>query len=257
MLKSVTLRMLPGLFVIAMLASVANPQTPGPPVHLILTYRCPPPQRAAFRLFLNENGMRRFEHWKQDGVLQDYRVLFNWYVDADTWDAMAVLSFPSYDQVAKWHEIERVSPGGLPRDALEFAWPFNSYPADDAWSETAEPAADPTKLVYFSTAYEYSNLAEFRNFANSYLIPQYKGWMREGVLAGYDLYLTRYAQGKKWQALVLLRYRDVEAFGRRDEAIAKVRAQLARDSSWKTMDEIKQKPGTIKEVAISDPMPTP
>lgn len=246
-------KLLIGAVLFAVLSTVANPQEPQTsPLHLIVTYRCPPPRRAAFRLFLTETGMQRFERWKQDGVLQSYRVLFNWYVDADTWDGMAVLSFPNYAQVARWREIERINPGGLTRDALELAWPFNSYPADDAWSESAEPPVDPQKIVYFSIAYEYASLAEFRDFASEYLIPQRKGWMREGVLAGYDLYLARYASGKKWQALLLLQYRDLDAFARRDEAIAKVRAQLLRDPAWKAIDERKQKPGIEKEIAIAD-----
>lgn len=239
---------------IAALAGIAKGQEPeSPPLRLIVTYRCPPPRRAAFRQYLIENGMQRFEHWKTEGVLQDFRVLFNWYVDADTWDGMAVLSFPSYTQVARWREIERINPGGLTRDALELAWPFNSYPADDVWSESG-PEADPAKVVYFSIAYEYTNLPDFRNFAKAFLIPQCKGWIREGVLAGYDLYLARYATGKKWQALLLLRYRDLDAFGRRDESIAKVRAQLAQDPAWKAMDEKKVKPGIEKEIVIADPM---
>lgn len=198
--------------------------------------------------------MQRFARWKQDGVLKDYRVLFNWYVDSDTWDGMALLTFPSYAQVERWREIERISPGGLPRDALELAWPFNSYPADDAFSESADPAPDPAKVVYFTIAYEYSSLPEFRDFAANYLVPQCKGGMREGVLAGYDLYLARYAAGKKWQALLVLRYRNLDAFSRRDETIAKVRAQLLKDPAWKAMDERKQRPGIEKEIAIADPM---
>jgi len=244
-----------GAVLMAMFSTFANPQEPeNPPLHLIVTYRCPPPRRAAFRLFLTQDGMPRFERWKQDGVLQDYRVMFNWYVDSDTWDGMAVLSFPSYGQVARWREIERISPGGLTRDALELAWPFNSYPADDAWSESAEPAPDPAKIVYFAIAYEYSRASEYRDFAGAYLIPQCRGWMREGVLAGYDLYLARYAVGKKWQALLLLRYRDVDAFSRRDQAIAKVRAQLLTEPAWRAIDEKKLKPGVEKEIVIADPV---
>src|ERR1700685_2618292 len=81
-------------------------QTPpqGGPTELLITYRCPPPRRAAFRQYMSEAGIQRFEHWKQDGVLSDYRFLVNWYVDVDAWDAMAVLSFPTYAQVARWKE---------------------------------------------------------------------------------------------------------------------------------------------------------
>src|SRR5271167_332740 len=85
-------------------AALLQAQQPGDatggPTRLLITYRCPPPRRAAFRQYMAEYGIQRFEHWKQDGVLSEYRFLFNWYVDVDAWDAMAVLSFPTYAQVA-------------------------------------------------------------------------------------------------------------------------------------------------------------
>src|SRR5580692_1834585 len=137
-------------------SALAQSPQPGPqaaqqdgPTELIITYRCPPPRRAAFRQFVTESGIRRFAQWKQDGVLSDYRFLFNWYVDVDAWDAMAVLSFPSYSQVARWKEIERASPGGLVRDALDMAWPLNSYPADLVSSGAAEQPHDAARSVFF------------------------------------------------------------------------------------------------------------
>ena len=68
---------------------------------------------------MTELGIQRFDRWKQEGILKDFRFLFNWYVDVDTWDAMAVLTFPDYAAVARWKDIEKTSPGGLARDALE------------------------------------------------------------------------------------------------------------------------------------------
>src|SRR5579871_5536771 len=77
-----------------------------------------------------------------DLVHVDYRFLFNWYIDVDTWDAMAVLSFPDFAAAVRWKDIEKGSPGGLPRDALEMAWPLNSYSADLLTREVADPSTD-------------------------------------------------------------------------------------------------------------------
>lgn len=178
---------------------------------MIITYRCPPPRRAAFRQFITENGIQRFEHWKQDGLLKDYRFLFNWYVDVDAWDAMVVLSFSSYAQVARWKQVEHSSPGGLIRDALEMAWPLNTNSADLAWRGAAEEPPIPSNSVYVAVPYDAPTPADFRDAANLTLIPQLKTWLREGLVS-YSLYLNRYPGGKRWQGLVLLEYRDMEAF---------------------------------------------
>jgi hypothetical protein len=191
------------------------------PTELIITYRCPPPRRAAFRQFVNESGIRRFEQWKHDGVLKDYRFLFNWYVDVDTWDAMAVLSFTSYAQVARWKEIEHASPGGLIRDALELAWPLNTTSADLLSYGVAEAPESgrgaengrsaPGTSVYWVIPYDAANAAAFRDFVNANLLTQVRAWMRDG-LASYSIYSNRYPGGKRWQGLVVLEFKDMEAF---------------------------------------------
>src|SRR6185437_9651502 len=126
-----------------------EPQPQSGPTELIITYRCPPPRRAAFREYMNEVGIGRFERWKQDGILKDYKFLFNWYIDVDTWDAMAVLSFPSYAEAGRWKEIEHANPGGLSRDALEIAWPLNTYSADLVWQSSPTQGDDHSHSVYF------------------------------------------------------------------------------------------------------------
>jgi hypothetical protein len=193
------------------------------PAELIITYRCPPPRRAAFRQFITESGIRRFEQWKQDGVLKDYRFLFNWYVDVDTWDAMAVLSFTSYAQVARWKEIEHASPGGLIRDALELAWPLNTTSADlMSYGVAEEPGhvdsrgADfgrgaPAASVYWVIPYDAANAGLFRDFVNGNLLTQVKAWMHDG-LASYRIYSNRYPGGKRWQGLLVLEFKDMDAF---------------------------------------------
>src|SRR5258706_4068967 len=74
------------------------------PKHLIITYHCPPATRAAFREFMTREGMRNFATWKGQGVLKDYHVLFNWFVDADAWDMLSILSLGQYGDVDKWRQ---------------------------------------------------------------------------------------------------------------------------------------------------------
>lgn len=243
----------PATLAIFLAAGAAEAQDlPGGPTQLVITYRCPPPRRAAFRQFMTEQGILRFEHWKKDGLLKDYRFLFNWYVDVDAWDAMAVLTFPNYDQVAKWREIEKITPGGLPRDALEMAWPLNTYSAD-LFSGGVEEPANPAHSVFMAFAYDLPNPAEARAYLNAYVVPQAKGWSGEGVLAGYSIYMNHYPGGKRWQALLLAEYKDLTAFSRRDEVNAKVRAQLFKnDPAWRVAGD--KHAGAEREPVIADPV---
>jgi hypothetical protein len=228
-----------------------QPESPGGPTQLIITYRCPPPRRAAFRQYMNEFGIQRFERWKQDGILKDYRFLFNWYVDVDTWDAMAVLSFPDYARVARWKEIEKVSPGGLVRDALDMAWPLNSNPADLVASGAEDQPNDAAQSVFFVIPYGNGVGTDAREQMDSVVIPQAKGWIHEGVLASYSVYVNRYPGGKRWQALLVLEYKDLDAFARRDEVNAKVRQQLRNDPAWKAA-EAKHKTGLEREPVLAE-----
>src|SRR5579864_1184228 len=191
----------------ALAQAPAQAPTDGP-TELIITYRCPPPRRAAFRQFMVENGIQRFEHWKQDGLLKDYRFLFSSYVDVDGWDAMAILSFANYAQVARWKTIEHASPGGLIRDALEMAWPLNTTPADLAFHGESSTPPDPASNVYFSIAFDGD---AFRQNAGGAMVRQLNGWLADGVVS-YRVYMNRYPGGKHWQGLVVLEYRDMDAF---------------------------------------------
>jgi hypothetical protein len=192
------------------------PPPPAPadgPTELIITYRCPPPHRAAFRQFITENGILRFEHWKQDGMLKEYRFLLNWYVDVDSWDAMVVLSFSSYAQVARWKLVEHASPGGLIRDALEMAWPLNTTPADVVMQGASDQPWNSANSVFIAVPYDAPAPANFRDFANATLAPQLKAWIRDGSLVSYRAYANRYPGGKRWQGMLLLEYHDMDAFG--------------------------------------------
>ncbi len=237
------------LLLLTLLAATVLTAQPPPtgPTQLIITYRCPPPRRAAFRQYMNDMGVSRFERWKNEGVLKDYRFLFNWYVDVDTWDAMAVLSFPNYASIARWKDIEKTSPGGLGRDALDMAWPLNTYSADLLLFEAGDGPPDRTRMVYFVLPYDFPNPAAFRDYANAVISPQTKALLREGLVTESSVYVNRYPGGKRWQGLLVLAYKDLDSFSRRDEVLATVRAQIRAA-------EARQTTNPEREAIIADPV---
>ena len=126
----------------------ASSQQSGPTT-LITTYRCAPANRAAFRESIVQTDVPGFESWKRAGILENYRFFFNWYVDENTWDLMAMLSFRQYADVGRWREIERTSPGGLSRESLRLGGPTMTYSVDLTWHGAApHDQSDTGKSVF-------------------------------------------------------------------------------------------------------------
>src|SRR5258708_7599008 len=72
------------------------------PQTLVVAYRCDPDRRVALRQVMLNGGVARFEQWKQQAVLKDYHILFNSYLDSDTYDLLALLTFHDFSGVGKW-----------------------------------------------------------------------------------------------------------------------------------------------------------
>lgn len=231
-------------------ARAEEPDDSGPH-HLLITYRAEARDRPAFRTFLAGEGRAPFDRLVREGALKSYQILFNPYVSADTWDAMAVLAFRRYADVARWKEIERVSPGGLSARGLKIARPVDTYSADLDW-QGAAPDAASRDSVFYVIPYEYRSAAEYRTYVQSYVLPQVEGWMKEGVLSGYRIYMNRHPVGKPWDSLFVYQYRDLAAFGRRDEVVAKVRQGLKNDPTWQKLNETKQSIRTESENTIAE-----
>ncbi|MBW8812846.1 MAG: hypothetical protein JF588_05415 [Caulobacterales bacterium] len=211
---------------------------PGGPTSLLISYRAEPSNRPAFRAYLQGPETALLDRLKREGVLKSYQVLFNPFVTG-TWDAMTVLSFSSYTATQRWKEIERTRPGGLDAAGLKLARPLETYSADLAWEGEAADGGPPGNRVVYVIPYSYTALDQYKAYVDAYVIPQVKGWMADGVLSRYGLFLNRDPVGDPWDALFVYEYRDLASFGRREEVVAKVRAPLREDPAWKHWNEIK------------------
>jgi hypothetical protein len=212
----------------------------GGPLNLLITYRSQPADRPAFRAYLQSEYRSQLDKLRQQGVLKSYQILFNPFVSSGTWDSMTVLGFAHYSDTQRWKEIERTMPGGLTAKGLRLAKPVDTYSADLSWSGTAETPSDDRASVYYVIPYEYVALDPYRKYVDAYVIPQVQGWMRKGALASYRFFMHRFPVGPTWDALFIYQYRDLEAFGRRDEIIAEVRRTLVDDPVWKQFHDTKQ-----------------
>jgi len=211
------------------------------PQALAIAYHCDPGQRAKLRERMVKGGVARFESWKKEGILEDYHILFNSYLDSDTYDMLAILTFERYTDVERWHEIERTMPGGLPQDIASLLSSAVTYSLDALRQAASKTPVQRGRSVFFIIPYDLVvSTDDYVKYVDSYVVPQVNGWIDEGVLGAYTMYLSRYSTARPWGSLLVLEYRDLEAFGRREATVAKVREKLKANPSWLAASENKQ-----------------
>ena len=226
------------------------------PKHLLITYRCQAASRSAFREYMINQGIRVFQDWKRTGVVNDYHILFNWFVDSETWDMLSIVSFNQYTDIDKWRQVEHSAPGGLMREGLALCSPAITYAMDLLWERRSKSSTSaPGQTVFLIIPYVYypaSSLEQYTTYVSGYVIPQFDAWIRDNVLVSYRIFVNRFQTGREWQAVFVLQYRDVDAFGQREKEVDKVKAQLQSDADWKALGDRKLSVRTEKQTTTAE-----
>lgn len=245
-------------FVVLTLVGVTRGADPDPrdesPRSLIITYHTTPANRSALRNYMQTTGLKDFAQWKQRGAVQDYHVYFNRYVDSDNWDMFVLVTLAPGNGTERWKRIEADRPAGLSQNALALTTSINTAPGDLVRSDAthAKSVADKPP-VFLMVPYDYVvSLGEYLKYVDTYVVPQVEGWMQEGVLSRYSVYLSRYPAGRPWSAFVVYEYANEDALGARDRVLAKVRVRLAGNAEWKAVSESKHNVRTEKQPVIAD-----
>jgi hypothetical protein len=237
--------------VFAATANAAVVALDGDALSLVVAYHTTPENRAALREELQTAGVAQFAGWKHDGVIKSYQLLFNRYADSANWDAMALLTFAHAADVERWTRIERSHTAGLTQRALQLTTAIDTVPVDLVRARHAATAAtDPVFLVI-----PYQVLVspdEYLQYADGYTQPQFEGWIDEGVLSGFSLYLSRYPAGRPWSSLIVLEYRSEATLAERLAVVAKVRARLRNNPQWKAISDNKKSVREEKQVVVAD-----
>lgn len=225
---------------------------PNAPIYLVTHYRCDPAKRTAFIKYMQTTGVNNFDGWKRNGTVADYQILFNSFVDFDTWDMTVILKFNTYADSKRWYTVADTMPGGLDAAGLALAQPTNTIISDLAWHDQASSAANPKEAIYFVIPYEYSDKGIYTRYFGVYVLPQLVGWMASGIMSSYKILVNNHATGDIWDVLFVLEYRDIDSFGRRDEMKWKVREQLVIDNpAWKLIHDMKHNIRTEGRTVIS------
>lgn len=222
---------------------------PGP--GLIITYHCDPQMRGELREALKTTLAKRLDGLARSGKVTRYQLLMSRYIDSEGFDAAALIQFTDVAGLSAWASVEAETPAGLPAKSAH-GLSIQSVPVDlKRWSKSASgPAGHPTYLI---VPYEYLvSKSDYLTYLDAYTLPQFTGWVEEGVLAEHQIYLAQYPAGRSWSALIVLAYRDDQALSRREMVTEKVRARLREVPEWKAVSENKAKVRIEKAPIVAD-----
>ena len=241
---------LAGASAVAPQAWAQDPRDAGP-LGLAIAVHVRPADRPRLRALMQRQGVAQFERWRKDGLLAGHRLLLSRYADEPNWDLLILLRFARYADLGRWHQIEGASPGGLPRAVAALATAVHTTPIDLMRQGQAEPQS--TRPTFLVVPYDYLvSTLEYIRYLDGYLVPQVQGWMAEGIVSGYGLYIARYGAGRPWSSLFAIEYRDDDSLGSRDRVVAKVRAGLAGNVEWKRWSDQKDKIRTEGAPVVAD-----
>ena len=232
------------------------------PMTIVITYKSPPEKRAAFRGFMETSGAGQFEQWKRQGVFRDYQVLFSSFAgdNAGKFDMAVILHFASFGDVAKWKDVEKGWPGGLSTAGLALGYPERTtlaYPVGAGEAKVRNPA----KATYVLGFYEILvDAVTYAKYAHGYVEPQLRGWVDEGAMTAYGMYLTQPGgtpDSLPWTFLLVLEYTDMASLAESEIVKDKVRAKLLKDPAWKAFSDDKGSKRKAKGFVFADAIVAP
>lgn len=222
---------------------------------LVITYRSGAAERPLLRQEVQKDLVPRLEGWRRDGTIAGYQLLFNSFVDAKTWDLLAILTFRNFDGIERWRRIERSSPGGLTAHELRIFAPSSEYLMDVVQrSPPVRSGAPPGVFLVIPYVFSPTPLERYLQYAHGYIVPEIEGWMRHGNISSYGLYVNRFYPDEPVQSLLVLEYKDFNALSNRATVVEQTRRELSADPVWKSWSDAKdhehirsEKQGVIAE----------
>ncbi|HEV2444255.1 MAG TPA: hypothetical protein VGT07_17145 [Steroidobacteraceae bacterium] len=221
-------------------AQVKATAAPQPRSAIVITYRSGVADRPSLRREAQQVLVPRLQAWRRDGTIAGYQLLFNSFVDAGTWDLMAIIDFKDFNSVERWRDIERSSPGGLTARGLRVLTPSSEYLMDVVQrSQAADSNGRPGVFLVIPYVFSPTPLERYLQYAHGYILPETEGWMRHGNISGYGLYVNRFYPDEPVQSLLVLEYKDFDALSNRETVVEQTRRELSADPAWKSWSDAK------------------
>ena len=222
------------------------------PKGLVIAYRADPSRRADFRRFMISEHAAMLRKLEAEGKLESFRLFYSWYAQPKVWDAMVELRFTGTSQLLAWNRLEQEAPGGLSKAGQALAQPVLTSSVDRVFSNGKQDGPEAERSTYYVIPYEFVSAGEYRDYAKAYVVPQYEGWLKSGLLASYEILFNRYPVGDPWDSFVILQYRDADAFGKRQKILDEVRKGFVNNAVWQAYHKRKSEIRSETENSIAD-----
>ena len=237
--------MIRGILALLLALLTASPCWADAPA-LVVAFFAKPENRASLQQLMRTAEAEKLRSWRAQGLVSGYDLLFARYPDRSVWDAMEVLRFPDDAAITRWRSVT----GGVSDSRLlSLADTIETTPADLERSEGGGSSNSAILVIPYET---FVTPAEYDSYLDGYTIPQFRGWMKAGVLDGFDILTSRYPAGRPWSALIVLRYRNDAALARREEVVLSTRKALAANPQWKAWSDSKQKIRSEHALVVAD-----
>lgn len=222
---------------------------------IVITYRSSTADRPRLRQEVLQHLVPRLDAWRRDGTISGYQLLFNSFVDAKTWDLLAIVTFRDFDGIERWRDIERSSPGGLTASELRILAPSSEYLMDVVQrSQAVGIGRRPGVFLVIPYVFSPTPIERYLQYAHGYILPEVAGWMKYGNISSYGLYVNRFYPDEPVQSLLVLEYKDFDALSHRETVVEQTRKELSADPAWKSWSDAKgnehirtEKQGVIAE----------
>jgi hypothetical protein len=232
-------------WVALLLLVLSSPASARPPT-LVFALYAKPAARPQLRQLIDSSEREKLRQWRARALVSGYELLFARYPDRSGWDAMEVLHFSNDAAMARW----RAATGGLSdRPLLSLADTIETTVAETVRNEGTESGAPAVLVLPYQV---FIPPADYLRYLDGYTIPQFRGWMKAGVLDSFDILTSRYPAGRPWSALIVLRYHDEAALARREEVVASTRKALSGDPRWKAFSDSKKKIRNENALVVAD-----
>lgn len=231
----------------------ANPRFEGAKA-LVITSYVAPKNRLAFRRAVEAGAGAQLKSLKAQGKLRDYQILWNRYVDDQSWTMTMLLQFEGPADLAAWRAVEERSPAGLPPEALALTERIVTTPADLTREARRSRPGDPAP-VFVVLPYDYLiGTDAYIQYADGYVLKQHEEAMRDGAMVGYRFYIARYGSMRPWSALLVLEYRGEAGLAAREASMDRARKALASDPVFARYASSKENIREARTVAVADPL---
>jgi hypothetical protein len=222
---------------------------------LIITYKTALAHRIELREYMLSKGIAHLRELQQKGVVNSYQILFNRYVDNETWDMMLIASFSKPADLVRWREVELRSPAALSGRRLADVQVVTTTPV--ARVRSVAPRQSSHDPVFLVIPYKVLvPMTDYIKYFDGYVAPQLDGWRDENVFLGFDLYTAQYPAGRAWASMLVLRYADDASLADRERIVSKVRDRLRNDPSWKAFSDNKGSIRSEQEAVVADEFQT-